>query len=367
MHFLFISVPRRLDEPPQFWSPDIAWEMAVYEAEGHNVTFIDNALYRFNINTVAETAEKVNPDKIVLYGGLDEYAFIKQYLSFFKDAYVLGFPKELGLIDSSRILEFKVPFEKPDEMPPPAWHLIPLNDYAQNVPPPTYSFETALSVRRGILKTCWSRKCLSPKRVAETLIYLKLKFNFDYLCLDDDLTLNPKRTSKLLKILEGKDLAGLYPWTCKAKPEKVTYELLRKLREAGCVSVDYGAIDVTEFSDPWRSLKIRAAIEAAKRHEITPQIKCTIGHPETKKQDLINALSFLKTQGLVHKPEIIKPYPRTELYEKIKDKVSNVEDLILKINTSFVNYTKWSDIELLGITELFRTGDLEKLEKIREA
>lgn len=362
MKTVFVSTPINLKEPPFIWSHDLTIELAVEEERGHPVGCIDNSFYRLDLEILKDGVKKLEPDRIVIYGGLKQYGFIKEYLGAFKDAVVMGFPK--GILDIP-IEDGAVPSKEPDDLPYPAWNFIPIEDYFRNSPLP-YTAETMAIERRAVFKSQWGDREQSPRYVADALRYLKLHYNFDFMFFLDDFTRNKDRTYKLIEDLEERDMIGLFGWGCRADIRNIDRNLLAAFREAKCAFVDYGELDVIDSRDDAIMERTQAAVNGSRAAEIFPVIKATIGHPETDREDLVAMLKFLKANKLETRPSILEPHPGTPLFEKVKEKVDAIEDHILKINEGFLNFTQWSDDELLGIVELIAQGDIERIEKVRD-
>ncbi|NVM57796.1 MAG: hypothetical protein HWN51_06735, partial [Desulfobacterales bacterium] len=123
MKVVFINSPTSLKEPPFTWPHDLTLELAVEEQHGHPVGCIDNALYRLDLEVLKNSVKKLEPNRIVIYGGFGQYKFIKEYLGAFKDAVVMGFPK--GVLDLP-IEEGAIPPKEPDDLPYPAWNFVPV-------------------------------------------------------------------------------------------------------------------------------------------------------------------------------------------------------------------------------------------------
>jgi len=314
-----------------------------------------------DLEVLKTSVGKLEPDKIVIYGGLGQYKFIKQYLAAFPDAKIMGFPK--GTLDLP-IEDGAIPPEKPDDLPYPAWNFIPIEDYFRNSSLP-YTAETIKIERRAVLKSKWGDCEQSPSYVADALRYLKLVHNYDFIVFKDDFTRNKERTYKLIEELEERDMIGLFGWGCKANIKNIDRNLLTAFREAKCAFVDFGEIDAIDTRDGVSMERTQAAVNASRASEIFPIIHPTIGHPETERDDIAAMLKFLKSNKLETRSSILEPYPGTSLFEKIKGKVNNPEKHILKINDGFLNFTRWSDEEFLGIVELMARGDLDRLERIR--
>ena len=367
MKVVFINAPTSLKAPPLTWSHDLTLELSVEEQRGHPVGCIDNALYRLDLEVLKNSVGKLEPDRIVIYGGFEQYRFIKEYLGAFPDAIVMGLPTEPYQPRLDLLIEVgAIPPEKPDDLPYPAWNFIPIEDYFRNSSLP-YTLETMAIERRAVFKSRWGDREQSPGYIADALRYLKLHYNFDFMVFEDDLSMNKDRTYKLIEELEKRDMLGLFGWGCRANIKNIDRNLLTAFREARCAFVDFGELDVIDTRDAAIMERTQSAVNASRATEIYPIIKPTIGHPDTEREDLMSMLKFLKGNKLETRSEILEPYPGTPLFEKVKHEVEDVGKHILQINESFANFTRWTDEELLGIVELMAHGDLERVERVRRA
>ena len=334
-------------------------EISEKEKRGHALGLVDNSMFRFDVEVLKNHCETVKADKVIIHGGVEKYRFIKQYLKVLKNSVVSGFPK--GLIEGLPVEGGVIPPEDVDELPYPNWAFLPLDNYFRNSPRP-HNAETALLTRRGFYKSRWGNIVQDPGVVAETLKYLKLVYNYDFIEFDEDLSVNWRRTFKMLDALEELDMAGLFKWSCRVDPLKVNVDCLASARNSGCSFIDFGEFDVTGVRDLKYLARLEMAIHAARKAEVTPLVTCTIGYPGTRISDVVEAVTFLRSNGMQCKPEILKPYPGTGLYKKVEDTVDDLDKHLLQVNESFMNYTGWSDAELLGIVELMAKNDVKRLD-----
>lgn len=361
MNVQFFSCPSSLAEQPSSWSYDLTVEIAVEEEKGNQINFGDNAFYRMDVEILQDHLAKVRPDKIILYGGMREYTFIRKYLDAFKgvQTVVRGFPAK---VVEDLPLERGANFDAPDRLPYPAWNFVPVADYYDKSPIP-HSVETLGVERRAVFKSRWV-KAQSPNRVMKILRYLKLNYNFDFLTWDEDLTVDKARTLELMRLLETYELNALFTWMCKASVDNIDRDLVSSLKDHGCKVVDFGEADVTRLRDNLFKTRLEVALQTVRKWEMTPLIQITVGSPDTEKSDLVDGLKFMIANDSWLKPKISNLYPDGELWGRIRDKVEDVEAHILKLNSSFVNLTRWSDAELLGILELMDRRDLQRLENL---
>ncbi|OGL45280.1 MAG: hypothetical protein A2161_01515 [Candidatus Schekmanbacteria bacterium RBG_13_48_7] len=79
----------------------------------------------------------------------------------------------------------------------------------------------------------------SPENILEEIIYLKNKFGVQSIWFfDDTFTANRKQTEKLCEMILEKDLN--ISWFCEIRVDTVDFELLKKMKEAGCYFIGFG-------------------------------------------------------------------------------------------------------------------------------
>lgn len=149
------------------------------------------------------------------------------------------------------------PIKNLDELPFPAYHLLPFKKYQKFMPP-------SVSRRKPWVAYCSSRGCPfgcifcsvtnfwgkvwrghSPKRVADDIERLISEYkvrsvNF----VDDNFTFNRGRILELCKIIKERGLR--FEWSCSCRVDQVDGELLKEMKSAGCWRIGFGV----ESGDP---------------------------------------------------------------------------------------------------------------------
>lgn len=240
-------------------------------------------------------------------------------------------------------LKGKLTFTKPreliedlDSIPFPARHLLPSRWYF--APPRirgvwTKSTATVMASRgcpyRCIYcssKLMFGRKVRfrSPGNVMEELMHLRKKYKTDAVWFaDDTFTVNPEWAKKLCTLIKKQKWKN-FRWACQARVNTVSYDLLKIMKSAGCVQLDFGV----ESGSP-RVLKIL-------KKDITPE-KVVNAFKIARKAGLLRFASFMiaipgetekdleltEKLALKIKPDYTDflftvPYPGTELYELAK-------------------------------------------------
>ncbi|MDD5194124.1 MAG: radical SAM protein [Candidatus Omnitrophica bacterium] len=211
-----------------------------------------------------------------------------------------------------------------DSLPPPAWDLT----YRASSHQPD-SFGTIFS-SRGCPYRCifcashkiWSRKTryMSPERVVKELKYTAGKFKTKYFrFVDDTFILDKNRVIEICAKI--KDSQMNINWMCDIRANLVTFELLKIMKDAGCVRVNIGV----ESGNPeiLKYIKKDITIEQARKaFNIVKRLKMEslayfmLGFPnETIKQmkDTVKLMRRLRSDSSCFC--IATPYPGTELYD----------------------------------------------------
>lgn len=229
-----------------------------------------------------------------------------------------------------------------DELPMPARHLLPMDEYfKKNRPHGTatkYDHSTPIITSRGCpakctfcsIHTVWGREFRgrSGKNVVEELMHLKEKYRVKEIQIEDDnLTYSKPRAHELLDRIIEADLGlsfttpnGIAAWVMD-KP------LLEKLKKAGFYRLTFAVESGNEqvlhdlVRKPLRLKTIREIVPLARSIGFEIDTFWVVGFPgETKAQinDTINFANSLDVDNI--KFFIATPYPGTELYKIAKEK-----------------------------------------------
>ncbi len=136
-----------------------------------------------------------------------------------------------------------------DELPFPAWDLLPMEKYLPL--PNQYKRKpvTSLVVIRGCPFNCsfcsssqfFGRKvrAMSPERVIELMRHLKKTYHIKEIDFwDDMLTIDKKWMHRLCRLMISKKID--MSWTCYARVDSVDEKLLAHMKNAGCWSIFFG-------------------------------------------------------------------------------------------------------------------------------
>jgi anaerobic magnesium-protoporphyrin IX monomethyl ester cyclase len=146
----------------------------------------------------------------------------------------------------------KVPstlIEDLDQIPFPARHLLPMHIYHRRVPYFEANPVDTMNVVRGCPYNCaycetkklWGSRvrAFSPPRVVEEIKDLAKNYGSKGVYfVGDNFTINKKRIVELCNLMKKENLG--IEWICDSRVDKVSRELLREMKDAGCRTIWFG-------------------------------------------------------------------------------------------------------------------------------
>ncbi len=214
-------------------------------------------------------------------------------------------------------------------LPIPARHLLPLGRYkALNMP-------VSMTTSRGCpfkCIFCVGRKMVgsrvryrAPVSVVDEMEYLK-GLDFPQVNIADDLFTASK--NHCFGVCDEIEARGLdLKWSSFARVDLVSYELLKKMKDAGCVAVSFGV----ETANP-RILKtirkgitieqVEAAVSACADAGVLPHLSFILGLPGETPETIEETRTFgekLKAMGASYGFHLLAPFPGTEIRERAQE------------------------------------------------
>ena len=199
----------------------------------------------------------------------------------------------------------------------------------------------------------------SPSKVVDELEWLRDTFGAGaFAFYDDTFTFDVNRAIAICDEMKNRKV-GL-PWDCRIRVDKVSKELLTKLRSTNCqlihFGVESGSQQMLNTMRKGTTVEQNArAIKWAKEAGISVAISLVIGYPGETPEMLKQTIDFMyKTKpDYVYMCEAV-PYPGTELYNYVKK-------LGLEISENWNQYREE--------TQVFKNSllPLEKLEETKKA
>ena len=234
----------------------------------------------------------------------------------------------------------KPPIQKLDELPLPAYELFPVKstvklDIGRGCPfKCTYCTTNDFFSKRYRTKTV-DRVIEEMLTVHENLHINNIGFAHDMLTMNKKFVL--ELCDRLIKIKEEKGIE--FKWTCSARIDCITTEMLVQMRDAGCESVFFGI----ETGSPRVQKQIQKNLDIKKSYALADTCRAIglnmfasfiLGFPEETKSDLeqtLETLLKLASKGCFVQSSELSLLPGTPLYESHKDK--------LKYDGNFSNFS----------------------------
>lgn len=235
--------------------------------------------------------------------------------------------REDGQIRSTSPREF---IKDLDTLPFPAWDLLP--DIGRYYSPPAWSLKAGAAALIVLTRGC-SNKCIYCDRSAfgesirgysaryafEMIKELHYKFGIRQLRINDDnFMLFKKRLLELCELIISENLK--FRWSCFARADSVSRELLDTMRRSGCWQISYGVeTGSQELHDLEKKRLTLEVIERAVRLSNEAGIKTVaftmICHPKETKETIFSTIKFCNRVPFDDfKMMILTPFPGTELY-----------------------------------------------------
>jgi len=190
----------------------------------------------------------------------------------------------------------------------------------------------------------------SAKNVFDEIKILKERYNRNYIYfVDDHLTANRPRLHDLCNLLKETDIK----WFCQSRVDAVDYNMLKEMKEAGCISIGYGIetgdLNTLKYINKRTTLdQARKAIKDTKELGIETRPSFMIGFPIDTKQSILQTIRFAKElDGDATAFFVVVPFPHSKLWDIAID-----EGYINEHNIRWEMFTQYDPI--------FATKDISK-------
>jgi radical SAM superfamily enzyme YgiQ (UPF0313 family) len=227
-----------------------------------------------------------------------------------------------------------------DDLPFPAYRLLPIKDYMPYPPHGIGMPFMAMLMSRGCPFHCtycskpiWGNtvRAQSPGRTTEEMVHLKDSLGVkEILFYDDTFTMNRKRTLALCESILDREVD--IPWSCETRVDLVDAELLAEMNKAGCYLISFGVEsgNQTILDSLKKGIKLedaRKAFRLAREAGIQTVGYFMIGSPGDTPDTIRETIEFAKSvEADFAQFSITTPFPGTELYEVYKKGRGAVDD-----------------------------------------
>lgn len=251
-----------------------------------------------------------------------------------------------------------------DSLPFPALHLLPMDHYK------------LLNMNTNMATMITSRGCpmqcsfcasaalhgpklrlRSPENIVDEMEHLVEDYDVETIAfMDDTFTLNRKRVEEICAEIKKRNLEVL--WGCTARVDNLSKDLLKQMREAGCITLFMGVESadqqILDQVDKKTTIsKIKHAFELSRKEKIRTIASVVLGMPGDTKESMWRTIKFvqeLKPSYAIF--SLATPYPGTRFYQQM------VEENLIKVKD-------WSKYTLISPIIDTMECSLEELRKIQ--
>lgn len=255
-----------------------------------------------------------------------------------------------------------------DEIAMPAYDLFDINHYSLLRLPNIKANERCMPVLSGRGCTFACNFCYrmdkgfrprSAKSIVEEIKYLKDNYNIKYIAFSDELLMSTKR--RTVEICQAFIDAKLdIKWDCNGRLNYADIPTLEKMKEAGCVFINYGieSLDDKTLRVMHKALTKKMIIEGIEntlKVGISPGLNIIYGNIDEPLSAIDDAVEFLlkyDDHAQLRTIRPVTPYPGCELFDVAKERglIEDIEDFYENkhVNSELlaVNFTKHTDEEI---------------------
>lgn len=197
------------------------------------------------------------------------------------------------------------------------------------------------------------------KSIIEEIEFLKETYNVKYIAFSDELLMSSReRTLELCQAFIDANLN--IKWDCNGRLNFADIDVLQKMKEAGCVFINYGieSLDDETLKIMHKGLTkkmIIKGVENTLKVGISPGLNLIYGNinePLSAIEDAVDFLLKYDDHSQLRTIRPVTPYPGTELFDYaiekglIKDTEDFYEHKHLNSDLLAVNFTQYSDEEI---------------------
>lgn len=331
---------------------DLEREIKGFSPQVMGITSTTSTIY--DAYKVARLTKEISPKAVVVIGGphvsftaeqtLRECPFIdvvvrgegetttEELITCLEEGQPLEEVRGISFRKDEKVVETENrPFiENLDELPFPAYHLLPMDRYKVG----RHHFANIITSRGcpfscifcSSSQLCGKRwRARSPENVIEELKVLKYEYNISEVeFLDDTFTLNSPRAEKIcdLMIRENLNLS----WSASSRVNTLTQRLANKMRKAGChtiyLGIESGSQKILDLIQKGTNLvQVERAVEILKGAKINVLGSFIIGIPGETIKSIKKTIKFAKKLNLNFAQfSICTPYPGTKLFDIAREK-----------------------------------------------
>ena len=220
-----------------------------------------------------------------------------------------------------------------DLIPPPARHLLPMDQYHMTASRASGSaFCPTIIVARGCPFSCTycSRtfgktfRSHGIERILSEINSLITTYHVEQINIEaDTLTVNKKFIRALCNALIEQKISQKISWTCESRVDTVDEETLQLMKRAGCWQISYGVETGTQrlldrINKSVTLHQVEEIFELTKKVGISIRGFFMLGLPTETREDSLATIAFAKKlDPLWAQFTITVPYPGTQMFEEL--------------------------------------------------
>jgi len=228
------------------------------------------------------------------------------------------------IIDAPRI-------ENLDNLPLPAYHLLPMDKYKYGFPDLPQPFSIMLTSRGCPFKCIFCLKVMSkgkyiartPENIVKEIEYLVKNFDIKSIFFQDwEFTIDRKKVENICDLMLEKKIR--IKWGCNARANDLSNGLIKKMKKAGCVRINIGFESGSQkvLDKANKNIKIedlKKAIKICRANNINIGMYAMLNLPGEDKNTIKETVDFfVKNRIESMTPNLAIPYFSTPLFEKLK-------------------------------------------------
>lgn len=197
------------------------------------------------------------------------------------------------------------------------------------------------------------------KNLSYSLDYLVNKFRLKHVTFNDDIfTVNKKRMAKVCDTLKERDLT----FSISTRLDCLDEESIQLLDESGChylcIGIESPSHTVAKIIDKRLDLKTyQRNIDTLKKSRIVVNYGFMIGYLGETEETIRETRDFVLKNKIIYSAFFTNAFPRTKLYDMIKDKIPNEEEYLKHLFTVDLSSDYLINMTDIPLKRLFQLRD----------
>ena len=249
-----------------------------------------------------------------------------------------------------------------DELPFPAWNLLPLHLYDRRIEFLNVKPVDNMSIARGCpfncafceIKQLWGTTCraFSPKRVFDEINHLMANYGTKGIYfINDNFTIRKKETAELCALIK-KNKLGI-EWVCDTRVDLVSRDLLKEMKTAGCKTIWFGGESgsqriLNKLNRGVTLEQTERALKMCKEEGIQTACSFLLGIPGETEADMKATFKFArKLDPDWCRFNVFVAVPGSALYDEVMEKglYDRIEDFTAYVKTEDFNYESLLEVQ----------------------